>query len=103
MARFGFLDECEEGDAAPAALPSFAPPESGLPNQLPQPYHGGGRDWRGFLDRDTHRSLRDAAASGEALNAVAPVSSSRATNGAAGSRSLLPLLILGGVIFAASR
>ncbi len=101
MPRFGFIDDCDQEEDAAQAPSSLAAVDTSTPSQLPQPFSGGGRSYRGFLDSSTRAALRQASASGAALDAIAPVSAS-SSSGASG-RPLIPLLILGGVLLAALR
>lgn len=99
MARFGYISECD-GAEAPEASASFAPPPAdaaAFPVWLPQPLRGGGRNLRGFFDAATVRELRQAAASGAALNAVAPISRAAAAPAERRPSLALPLLLIGGL------
>lgn len=102
MARYGFLPDCDDA-GAPEAPATAALPEAGAAVWLPQPRHAGGRSFRGFLDAATVRELEGAAASGAALQAVAPISPPGSGAGADANRPAslaLPLLLLGGLYLA---
>lgn len=89
MAAFRFVTGCAADDESAASLTretaTATPPLPRVSRTFAR------RHWRGFLDTDTAAALRDAAASGAALEAAAPIQGGEP---GASRPSFLPFLFL---------
>ncbi len=90
--------QCRDEADAPAAPASAAPGDT--PSIVPQPsgHRGRRRDYRVLFDAELLAALDDSAASGAALEAVAPVDGAPAP-ASSGRSLLLPLLVIAGIAF----